>query len=228
MQDYSSVEIIVVDDGSNDATESILSDYISKKKIIYIKKINGGPASARNMGIIHAKGKYIALLDADDIWEKNKLKKQLDFLIKKNFDLTYTDRFIINKKDDPQKADYSNNIVELIRRNYIVNSSVLAKTEIFKENHFDEELKLFAVEDYDLWLRLAFKNKKIGYLPQKLTGYRIHKKQISSVKDKNIDNLIYLYKKNLKIAPRNIYRFLIVYRYIKISIYKYLIKIKCQ
>ena len=77
-QSYSNIEIIVIDDGSTDNTEALLTQYSSR--ITYIKKENGGFASARNAGTKIAKGEYIAWLDADDIFRDNKIAKQIEFL----------------------------------------------------------------------------------------------------------------------------------------------------
>ena len=77
-QQYQSVEIIVVDDGSTDNTGSLVSGLNDKIKYIYQK--NQGPSSARNKGIENAKGELIAFLDADDLWLPQKLKLQVDIM----------------------------------------------------------------------------------------------------------------------------------------------------
>lgn len=224
-QTYKNIEIIVVDDGSTDNTENVLKIYIDQNKITYLKKENGGPASARNLGIRFATGDYTALLDADDTWRNDKLAKQIDFLIRNSLDLVFTDRFFIgaeNMKD--WVSDYKHSTVHLIRENYITTSSVLIKTEILKQHPFGEDKRLFAVEDFDLWLKLAFKKYKFVYLPEKLTGYRIHPNQISSAK--NISNLIHLYKNNIKMTNNYIYKFLLFYMYLKIVQYKFRLKFR--
>lgn len=222
-QDHKDVEIIVIDDGSTDNTELELSDYIKRNVIIYVKQKNAGPAAARNKGIAHATGKYIAFLDADDIWTKDKLTKQLDFLLKHDLDLVYTSRFFIGF---PDKKEWANNSIQntkhLIEENFITMSSVMARIEIIKQNNFNEDKRLFAVEDYDLWLRLKFKHYKFGYLSEKLTGYRIHVNQISSIK--NINNLIYLYRSNIANTNNYKYKFLLLYMYLKITLYKIRLK----
>jgi glycosyltransferase involved in cell wall biosynthesis len=77
-QDYRPIEIIVVDDGSNDGTADIARSY---KEVQYIYQPNQGPCSARNTGVAAAQGEFIAFLDADDIWLPNKLRIQVDYLI---------------------------------------------------------------------------------------------------------------------------------------------------
>ncbi|MFZ2038541.1 MAG: glycosyltransferase family 2 protein [Minisyncoccia bacterium] len=224
-QTHKNIEIIVVDDGSTDNTKEIIKDYIENKKIIYFRKNNGGPATARNIGIKSATGDYIALLDADDIWMSDKLEKQIKFLNKNDLDLVYTNRFFIGFKE---QKEWINNFIynknHLIRENFIINSSVLIKTKILRENSFGEVKRLFAVEDYDLWLKLAFKKYKFGFLQEKLTGYRIHTNQISS--PKYINNLIYLYKKNIKETNNYLYKLLLFYMYLKMIQYRFRLKFK--
>ena len=75
-QTYNNIEIIVVDDGSTDTTIKLLSDLIigHEEKIKLVTQVNAGPSCARNNGISHAKGEYIAFLDSDDEWYPNKIE----------------------------------------------------------------------------------------------------------------------------------------------------------
>ena len=79
-------EIIVVDDGSQDGTRGAVMPYAVRGEVTLISKQNGGPSSARNAGILAASGEFIAFLDGDDLWEKEKLAKSLSFLMQKKFD----------------------------------------------------------------------------------------------------------------------------------------------
>src|SRR5206468_1372234 len=75
-QTYRDYEIIVVNDGSTDDTDTVMQPYISHEKVRYYRKKNGGQASAKNYGIRAARGEHIAFLDADDFWEPTKLTNQ--------------------------------------------------------------------------------------------------------------------------------------------------------
>lgn len=90
-QTYINWELILVDDCSNDDTDTIVSPFLTDKRIIYIKKeCNSGAAVSRNYALKKAKGKWIAFLDSDDLWNPEKLSKQVDFMKKNNFCFSYT------------------------------------------------------------------------------------------------------------------------------------------
>ncbi|MFS0725665.1 glycosyltransferase family 2 protein [Paenibacillus sp. 1P07SE] len=82
-QDYDNLEVILVNDGSKDNLECLLNEF--KINITYLFKENGGPSSARNLGMEKSKGKYIAFLDSDDIWLPNKLSTQISFMEKEGY-----------------------------------------------------------------------------------------------------------------------------------------------
>ena len=83
-QTYTDWEMIVVDDGSRDGTARIAADYAARDgRIQLVRQSNGGTASARNNAMRRARGQYIALLDADDVWDGNFLERQLSFMQKK-------------------------------------------------------------------------------------------------------------------------------------------------
>ena len=90
MQTYENLEIILVDDASTDNSVKIIEKYLRKNiKLIKLKE-NLGVAIARNTAIEKARGKYIALLDADDMWKKDKLEKKISFAEKNHYDFTFT------------------------------------------------------------------------------------------------------------------------------------------
>ncbi|MFQ5824171.1 MAG: glycosyltransferase family 2 protein [bacterium] len=169
-QTYQNFELILVDDGSTDGT----SDYALElgKQVKYIYKKNGGPSSARNRGIREAKGEFITFLDSDDLWHKDKLKVEIEFM-KSHPDamVCYTDEIWIrrgvrvNQRKKHQK--YSGWIFERCLPLCIISpSSVLMRKEFFdKVGFFDESLP--QCEDYDLWLRASL-HFPFHFIPQKL------------------------------------------------------------
>lgn len=159
-QSYSKIEIIVVDDGSTDATKEILKAYLGKITYYYIR--NSGPSAARNAGINRSTGDWIAFLDSDDIWIPEKIEKQLDTM-KRNKDKSFCcsdwsnfvnvrDKLISvlrNYQAFEKRPDFDLMLTE----NYVLTSSVLVeKTKLLKSGIFWEGLK--GPEDRHLWLRL--------------------------------------------------------------------------
>ena len=129
-QTYVNWELIIVDDASKDNTVNIIKIYQKKDRRIKLIPLNEnqGVANARNIAIQNAKGIYIAFLDADDIWEKDKLKKQIQILKNTNADITYTAYKMIDetgktiKRRSVKKEILLN---DLLKENSIIFSSVL-------------------------------------------------------------------------------------------------------
>ncbi len=193
-QTHKPSEVIIIDDGSNDETPKIQTSVILNSiqnlgiKTKYIFQKNGGVSSARNLGIKNASSDWIAFLDSDDIWEKSKLQKQVEFH-KDNpkILMSYTDeKWIRDDKEIkiPKKfKKYSGDIFERCLSHCIIApSSVMIHKEILNQVQndakvFDESLEV--CEDYDLWLRIAYENE-IGLVDEKLiTKYAGHEDQLS-------------------------------------------------
>src|SRR5580698_867963 len=97
-QDYQATEVVVVDDGSTDDTEArIKDDFAGDPRVRYVRKANGGPAGARNVGFAHARGEYVALLDSDDTWHPWKLGVQVRCMERyPDLGMTWTDMEMID------------------------------------------------------------------------------------------------------------------------------------
>ncbi len=157
-QSISALEIIVIDDGSNDGTDKIIKSQFSGIK--YFWQENSGISNARNLGIKKSKGNWIAFLDSDDEWLPKKLEMQIK-IIQENSDykICHTNEIWIrngkrvNPKDKHQK--FGGYIFDKCLPLCIISpSSVLIKKNVFEEyGLFDTTLP--ACEDYDLWLRIC-------------------------------------------------------------------------
>ena len=183
-QTHAPAEIIVVDDGSKDNTRTILDSYIKSGKIKYFYQNNSGPGAARNMAISRASGELIAFLDADDIWEPDKLERQAKFFTDSQIGIVYSDMKFIGSKfkfkyfSEIEPEFHRGHIFEeLIQANFIATSTTVIRKSFFDSvRGFKENISIG--EDYDLWLRMGM-TCKADFVPRALVQYRIHSEQVS-------------------------------------------------
>lgn len=91
VQTYKSWELLIVDDCSTDNTDEVITPFLSDSRILYMRnKTNSGTAVSRNRALREAKGKWIAFLDSDDLWEPTKLERQIQFMKENNYHFSYT------------------------------------------------------------------------------------------------------------------------------------------
>lgn len=162
-QTFEDFEVIIIDDGSTDNTREIIAS-ISDIRIRYIYQPNSGlPASARNKGMDLSQGKYIALLDGDDYWHEEKLKRCKDLLdnmpeislVCHNIAFIYHGKTLKIIKFGPFVEKMYDKL--LFEGNCLGPSAVVIRREVFFRDgfRFDEDKALFAIEDYEYWLRLS-------------------------------------------------------------------------
>lgn len=181
-QSYEHIEIIVVDDGSTDNTEKLMEREFPL--IHYFKTENKGVSAARNLGVSHASGKYIAFLDSDDEWMPKKIEKQVYYM--ENNKLLWVhgeERWIrngirVNQKKVHQKSggDIFNRSLHLC---LVSPSTVMIEKKLLVETGgFDERFTV--CEDFDLWLRLLI-NHEVGFISDELIfKYGGHEDQLSA------------------------------------------------
>jgi glycosyltransferase involved in cell wall biosynthesis len=184
IQDF---EIIVVNDGSTDGTEDLVLATSQRHpgKIRYFKQRNRGPATARNFGAAHARGRYLAFLDADDVWLPRKLEVLLD-VFEKNPEagFCYSDAYAISADGKYGKTLMQYNrpasgwiLPDLLQHNFIPLSTGVVKRRCFNEvDGFIDGIT--HAEDYQLWLKLA-RSWPARYVSEPLIGYRRHEAGLS-------------------------------------------------
>ncbi len=185
-QTYKDYEIIVVDDGSTDETRKTLEPYMHR--IQYVYQDNAGPALARNNGIDHASGEWLAFLDSDDIWLPNKLEIQLSHCINLNADLCFHDLSFSNLhgKKITSWNEYVNKgelglppiktgiLTEAYRRMmttghlFLTTTFMVKRTVIQDVGYFDKEFR--TSEDLELYFRLASRYR-VAYIADALAVY---------------------------------------------------------
>ena len=198
------LEIIVVDDGSTDGTETMIkSDYDFVK---FIKQKNKGVSAARNIGIKVSIGEWICFLDSDDEWKKDKLEKQINAM-KSNpgYKFFHTNEIWIKnglkinqkKKHKKYGGHIFDKCLDMCR---ISPSSVMIDKTVFDEvGNFNENL--FVCEDYELWLRICDKYRVFFIDEPLIIKYGGHQGQLSysieSIENQRIKALEYLISGNL-------------------------------
>lgn len=203
MQTYTDLEIIIVSDGSTDKTKEIVTDMADiDKRIRFIEyhPAKGGN-TARNTGIQAAKGEYVAFLDDDDEWKKEKIEKQIAVMQSdKAIGLVYTGVHIIYVNEgisyNTKARDEGNLQKRILLDNCIgTTSTVMVKKELFeKTGMFDVNLR--ALQDFDLWIRVC-QNCQVGIVPEEMIEYYNYtgSKQVSALTQKYIDSFTYINEK---------------------------------
>ena len=193
-QSYKNWKLYIIDDHSSDNSSRILKKYRKNKKIkIFFLEKNRGPSFCRNFGLKKSNSKFIAFLDSDDYWKKNKLKNQINFMIKKNYPFTFTDYIPILQTKNYEKILKRTNIVDTFNfQSFIKNSSINTSTMIIDRKYL-RNLRfrnLDLLEDYVFKCELM-KKTKINFkkFSDASAVYRIIKKSRSSKKISNICNL---------------------------------------
>jgi len=187
-QSFKNWKLSIVDDNSNDETKNIIKRYVlnNKIKIIWLKR-NKGVGFCRNLAMRNTKSEYIAFIDSDDIWEKEKLSKQLDFMIKNKYHFTYTNYL-------PFRSEKGQNNLREIKpakyftfEKFVRDTSIATSTMIIKKSSI-ENVKFSNTkicEDYFFKCQILKKVNFAYCLSENLMKYRIRKNSLQSNKIRN-------------------------------------------
>jgi len=180
-QKFKKFELIIIYDDPDKSDLNLIKKICKKDKRIKIlvNKLNKGAGYSRNKGINKANGKYIAFLDADDIWHPNKIKFQLNFMKKNKFDITHTSYYIVNsnRKIISKRAAINLSYDDLMKSCDVGLSTVMINKEILKNNRF---AFLKTKEDYVLWLRLSKRGFKFYGINKYFTYWMFLNNSLSS------------------------------------------------
>ena len=188
-QTYKNWELIVVDNYSDDNTKEVIEAFNDDRILMLFAPRTGSVAASRNLGVAHSNGEWIAFLDSDDWWLPEKLK-HVSKAMRISPDLIYHDLQIVNANGASmkQKRTKSRNLKEpiyldlLLNGNDIALSSVVVRRATFLEvKGMNESPTFFAVEDYDLWLRIAQITNRFVYISKELGAYRLHDGNIGRI-----------------------------------------------
>jgi glycosyltransferase involved in cell wall biosynthesis len=181
-QSYSSFEVIVVDDGSTDQTkEMIISDF---PLVRYFYKSNQGVSAARNLGLDHAKGEWLAFLDSDDEWLPKKLENQINLLKSRSeYKICHTNEQWVRhgvKVNQMKKHKKTGGWIfpQCLPLCAMSPSSIMIQKSVFADiGHFDTRLS--CCEDYDMWLRVTAKYPVLFIEEPQIIKYGGHDDQLS-------------------------------------------------
>ena len=181
-QTFADWELLIVDDASSDDTVNVLRSIPDDRIKIFVLKANAGPAAARNAAIRQAQGRYIAFLDADDIWLPMKLERQLGFMRQRGASFSYTSYekidesgAVIGRRDVPPWTTY----------NRLLADNVIGCLTAMYDRQQCGRVEMPPIrkrQDLGLWLRLAAKCDRIYGLQEVHAQYRIRRDSISANK----------------------------------------------
>lgn len=185
-QTYKNIEIIVVNDGSTDNTPNILKKYNVEENIHIYHIKNSGPAVARNYGVSQATGNIITFLDADDLWESNKIERQLEYFINNNCNLLLTDIKLIDEHNNvigfqEKRVPLGNKeqTIQFFQGKINQNTpTIMVKKSIFNEvGGFNSKLK--HREDHFFLMQVAFKYG-VSHMREQLVRRRVWNNSMSN------------------------------------------------
>lgn len=216
-QTYQNFEMIIVDDASKDNTEEVVKSFKDKRiKYIRLSK-NSGPAVARNRAMEEAKGKYMAFLDSDDLWKREKLEKQINFIKKNKYKIICSDYEQID-----EEGNKLNKIIpckKKVNYNGILLSCPVGNSTVFYDVSKLGKFKVPNIRkrnDDALWLQILKKEEYMYGQKEVLMEYRIRQNSVSSNKLSLIKYHWQLYREieHLSIA-RSIFH-IVVWGFIKV------------
>ena len=181
-QTYNSWELLVVDNNSTDSTSDIVKSYTQKdKRVKYLQEKSPGAANARNHAIKQAKGRFIAFLDSDDLWVKDKLDKQLVLMLENNLYLSYCNYHSFGDKDEyvirPEKVGYK----QLLKYCVINCSTAMYDAERLGKKYYFPVIK--TSEDWSLWcIILRDSNSPAMGFQEFVIEHRVNETSLSSNK----------------------------------------------
>ncbi len=227
-QTHSNWELILVDDGSTDETMNKIEGLLKIDDRIKLFKHakNKGAAEARNLGTQMAVGKYIAFLDADDLWKENKLELQVDILNNRTADVCFGSYELINSKSQSikKKVQALNTLTykKLLKANYIGNLTGIYNCETLGKIYTKDLKKR---QDWLLWLEALNRSEKpaLGII-ETIAFYRISEGSLSSNKTNLIKHNFNVYKRGLGFSHLKASAYLIQFLYEHLFVKSRLIK----
>ena len=183
-QTYPPLETIVCDDGSTDGLEEALAPY--RDEIVFVQKRNGGEASAKNAAAARARGDFVAILDADDVYLPERLAALADLAqARPDLDILTTDALLVangvtvrHNYDRTWRFDVADQRRAILQRNFIFGHAAVRRTRFVEHGGFDESI--LWTTDWDLWLRMILGGASAGCVDEPLAHYRLRESSLTA------------------------------------------------
>jgi glycosyltransferase involved in cell wall biosynthesis len=194
-------EIIVVDDGSTEKDTIEKISELKQQDIIVIEQQNKGLASARNIGVKNAKGKYILLLDADNKIKAEYIQKSIEILESEKCDIVYGKPIFFGEVSESRIFNTSSfNGTNLLKGNYIDACAIFRKSVWSKVGGFDENMPFQGHEDWEFWINCFLSGFQFSFVNEELYYYRVRSDsmitEIDRVRQESNHNFILVKHKN--------------------------------
>ena len=201
-QTYRDFEVIVVDDGSTDETQTLMASYGDGVRCIC--QPNQGVSAARNLAIEHSDGEFIAYLDADDLWSPEKLARQVEYLdAHPTCGFVHTEVSVIDEQDQILHSLFNREtgravpqgrcVREVLLRSHIQTLTVMERRSAFDlAGGFD--LRLPVAQDYLHWILIVLAGYEVGYLPEPLGQYRWRAGSLMSSQRRLLEDFVKIYE----------------------------------
>ena len=200
-QTFSDWEWIIIEDHSKDDAYAVIREIIKGDERVFLLQTekNSGAATARNVGIEKARGRFVAFLDADDLWKEQKLEHQINFMLKNNFAFTFTNYDVLFPNGKLVKYEIKRD--QLTYKNLLKTNDIGCLTVIYDTEHLGKVLMpvdCFKREDYGAWLDITRNGTKAYRLNESLSTYRLDNNSVSSNKFKLLKYQYNVYRKHEK------------------------------
>ena len=201
-QTFADWELLIVDDASTDRTASLVQGFVGKDERIRfsVNAKHAGIASTRNRCIQQSKGRFLAFLDADDIWHPEKLEQQMRFMLERHIGFSYTSYDLVDEGGKPLEKTVKTagdlNYKDYLRNTIIGCSTVMVDTELVGPVVVPD---FRTSEDAATWLDILKKGFKAYAIEKPLTSYKIRRNSASSNKLKASADLWKVYRQNEKL-----------------------------
>lgn len=196
MQTYENWELILVDDCSKDKSYEIIKKYLVDNRIKYFKlEVNSGAAVSRNIGLEKANGQYIAFLDSDDIWDIEKLQKQLKFMKDKNIGFTFTEYSLMD--ENGASLNKVMKVHDVVDYKYLLGNTIIGCSTVIIDRSIIGDVRMPLIrsrQDGATWLKILREGNLAYGLDECLTKYRIVQNSVSRNKFKAASKIWYVYR----------------------------------